>query len=181
MISNAEVQPSHSDIPQQSTLLLGRTPHLEIKDRGHLPPRSPLESVPDPALISLKVEAVQLKFRRTQSPKLIWGCNLISTPMSSIEISCEPKYLSSWNHGSDVFVALYDTTLLQMAVLKHLKSKVFTHLHHLLLFKAFSPNILRLYVSQIQIPVELGRELNCYKSARLFEHYSAAASNNLDT
>ena len=31
-------QPSHSDIPQQSTLR--PTPHLEIKDRGHLPPRS---------------------------------------------------------------------------------------------------------------------------------------------
>ena len=68
-----------------------------------------------------------------------------------------------------------------MAALKHLKSQLFTHIDHLLLFKAFSPNIrLRLYVSQIQIPVEPGRELNCYKSGRLFEHYTAA-SYNLDT
>ena len=46
--SNADVlppvhQPSHSDIPQQSTLR--PTPHLEIKDRGHLPPRSRLDLV----------------------------------------------------------------------------------------------------------------------------------------
>ena len=58
----------------------------------------------------------------------------------------------------------------QMAPLKHLKSKVSTRIHHLLVFKAFSPNILlRLYLSQIQIPLEPRRELNCYKSARLFE------------
>ena len=82
---------------------------------------------------------------------------------------------------SDVFAALYGTALLRMAALKHLKSKVFTRIQHLLVFKAFSPNILllRLYVSQIQIPLEPGRELNCYKSARLFELYTT--SYNLDT
>ena len=112
------------------------------------------------------MEAVQLTFRRTPSPKLIRECNLILTPKYSFtEISCEAENLLSRNCESNVFAALYGRTLLQMAALKHLKSQLFTHIDHLLLFKAFSPNIrLRLYVSQTQIPVEPGRELNCYKS-----------------
>ena len=130
-------------------------------------------SVPDPISSGERVNLTQQhwspskwKLCSSQSPKLIRECNLILTPKySSVEISCEAKNLSSRNCESNVFAALYGRTLLQMAALKHLKSQLFTHIDHLLLFKAFSPNIrLRLYVSQIQIPVEPGRELNCYKS-----------------
>lgn len=72
------------------------------------------------ALISLKVEALPLKFRRTQSSKLILTSNQ--------DLSWEAKYILSQNCKSNVFAAFYGATLRSNGSVKAFEKQGF-HAH----------------------------------------------------